>query len=88
MRWADSPEQAEFRRGLRARTRQAAEADDENWERRPSWEYSALLPKRKTGPPQMANPSPGVLAARRYRERLKLRRQAEASTLSANEGGG
>jgi hypothetical protein len=71
----NDPEQVAFRRLLRARTRSPPEVDDENWQPHPSWEDSAASnPGGKRGPPLTADPSPSALAARRYRERIKSKR--------------
>jgi hypothetical protein len=69
------PEQAAFRQSLRARTRPPApEPDDDDWTPHRRWDSPAEKVRRKSGPPQMENPSPQALAVRRYRERVKQRK--------------
>jgi hypothetical protein len=73
----NGPEQDAFRRELRARTRPAQYVDDEEWRPRPSWGWTTGVPRGKPGPPPTKNPTPGVLAARRYRERKRAERLAQ-----------
>lgn len=67
------PEQEAFRRQLRARTRPAVPLDDDNWTPRRRWDE-----KGKPGPAPSLYPSARTRATQRYRERVKLREQAEA----------
>jgi hypothetical protein len=73
------PEQAEFRRLLRSRIRPVEEPDDEDWTPRPRWD-DMKRPKRKPGPPPSPTPTANNLAVRRYREKIKRLRQAEADS--------
>jgi hypothetical protein len=67
--------QDDFRLALRARTRPLAEHDeDDGWTPHPPWGWTAPQVERTHGPPPMDNPSPAVLAVRRYRERQRAQR--------------